>query len=187
VPRPNPPRSLRSESNLARRIAHERDRHGMTYEGLAKRMTDLGCPIQASAIYKIEKSKPPRRITVDELVAFAEVFGVQPEQMLLPPEVVESAVLRDLLHSWEEARANAVDAKQAEEDALAALQRFATEREDREPLLHHVVREWVEAWAPSPDTDTTEALWMYIFTDSEQWSELLAERLDERRKARGRG
>lgn len=37
-------------------------------------MTDAGCPIQGSAIYKIEKADPPRRITVDELVAFATVF-----------------------------------------------------------------------------------------------------------------
>jgi transcriptional regulator with XRE-family HTH domain len=88
VPRPNPPRSLQSEENLARRIAYERNRRGWTYEGIAKRLTDIGCPIQGSAIYKIEKGTPRRRISVDELVAFAEVFEVGAADMLIPLELI---------------------------------------------------------------------------------------------------
>jgi transcriptional regulator with XRE-family HTH domain len=88
VPRPNPPRSLQSEDNLARRIAYERDRRGWTYEGMAKRLTDAGCPIQGSAIYKIEKGNPRRRISVDELVALAKVFDVDTENLLLPLELI---------------------------------------------------------------------------------------------------
>jgi transcriptional regulator with XRE-family HTH domain len=88
VPRPNPPRSLQSEESLARRIAYERDRRGWTNEGTAKRLTDVGCPIQGSAIYKIEKGTPRRRISVDELVAFAAVFEVSAADLLIPLELI---------------------------------------------------------------------------------------------------
>ena len=84
MPRPNPLRSLDSEDNLARRIAYERERRGWTYESTAKRMTDAGCPIQGSAIYKIEKGNPRRRISVDELVAFSTIFDAEISDLLSP-------------------------------------------------------------------------------------------------------
>jgi transcriptional regulator with XRE-family HTH domain len=101
VPRPNPPRSLQSEENLARRIAYERDRRGWTYEGTAKRLTDVGCPIQGSAIYKIEKGKPRRRISVDELVAFADVFDVGAADLLMPLEFIAEREALDLIAELE--------------------------------------------------------------------------------------
>ncbi|MGH3833186.1 MAG: helix-turn-helix domain-containing protein [Pseudonocardiaceae bacterium] len=99
MPRPNPPRSLQSEENLARRIAYERDRRGWTYEGIAKRLADAGCPIQGSAIYKIEKGNPRRRISVDELVALTKVFDVDADNLLLPLELIAE---RDALNLMEE-------------------------------------------------------------------------------------
>jgi len=101
VPRPNPPRSLQSEENLARRIAYERDRRGWTYEGIAKRLTNVGCPIQGSAIYKIEKGTPRRRISVDELVAFAKVFDVSTTDLLIPLELIAEHEALDLIAELE--------------------------------------------------------------------------------------
>lgn len=86
MPRPNPARTIDSERALARRIAYEREKEDMTYDGLAARMTSVGCPIQGSAIYKIEKAG--RRITVDELVAFALVFKTSVANLLKPVEHV---------------------------------------------------------------------------------------------------
>jgi transcriptional regulator with XRE-family HTH domain len=86
--RPNKPRLIGSERSLARRIAWEREKRGMSYEGLASRMGLEGCAIQASALYKIEKGEPPRRITVDELVALSRVFGLSSEELLEPVEAV---------------------------------------------------------------------------------------------------
>lgn len=97
MPRPNATRSVESEANLARRIARERDARGLSYEALAKLMTDVGCPIQGSAIFKIEKGDPPRRITVDELVAFGLVFGVAPEDLLVPMELIEQRHAHELI------------------------------------------------------------------------------------------
>lgn len=90
MPRPNRARSMASESNLAARIAYERSRRGLSYEALAKLMTDAGCAIQGSAIYRIEKGDPPRRVAVDELVALADVFGVDDlSELLHPVEFIE--------------------------------------------------------------------------------------------------
>lgn len=88
MPRPNPTRTLGNERALAKRLAWERARRTppMTYDGLAARMTEVGCPIQGSALYKIEKSG--RRITVDELVAMAKVFEVDVADLLRPLEAV---------------------------------------------------------------------------------------------------
>jgi transcriptional regulator with XRE-family HTH domain len=87
MPRVSPFRSLANERNVARRIQFEREQRNWTYEGTAKRMGDAGCPIQPTAVYKIEKADPPRRITVDELVAFAKVFDTSVENLLAPAEL----------------------------------------------------------------------------------------------------
>ena len=105
MPRPNPLRSLQSEANLARRIAHERESRGWTYDGTAKRLTDAGCAIQGSAIYKIEKANPPRRISVDELVAFGKVFDLEVDELLVPINVLLSKDAARLFGQWTEARA----------------------------------------------------------------------------------
>ncbi len=97
MPPRNPARALFTEDGLAHRIAYERDQRGWTYEGLAKRMTDAGCAINQSAIYKIEKGKPRRRITVDELVALAKVFDLDVNDLLIPLETLLDKRGRDLV------------------------------------------------------------------------------------------
>lgn len=104
MPRPNPPRPLRGEANLARRIAYERRRADMSTEGLARRMTDHGCPINQSAIWKIESGDPPRRITYDEALAFAEVFGVPLDELAIPPEIMADQTAIELIEAYEQAR-----------------------------------------------------------------------------------
>ncbi len=84
MPRVNPLRSLANERNVAERVRFEREKRGWTYAGLAERMTRDGNPIQASAVYKIEKADPPRRVTVDELVSFCRIFDLDASDMLRP-------------------------------------------------------------------------------------------------------
>lgn len=97
MPRVNPLRSLANERNLAERIAFERSQRGWSYEGLAQRMARAACPIQSSAIFKIEKGNPPRRVTVDELVGFATVFEVSVSDLLIPVELVHDRHYAELL------------------------------------------------------------------------------------------
>lgn len=110
MPRPNPLRMVQNEANLAERIAYERERRGWTYEGTAKRMTEIGCTIQGSAIYKIEKAEPRRRISVDELVAFAAIFETTVEDLLLPVDAVFSAEAKRILESLAEVQYDLVSA-----------------------------------------------------------------------------
>ena len=86
MPRPNKGRRIGREEYLAQRVQALREERGYTYEGVAKRMRDMGCQIQASAIFKIEKSEPRRRITVDELYAFAHVFDVPVDELMVSHE-----------------------------------------------------------------------------------------------------
>lgn len=126
MPRPNGPRAIYSEVGLARRIAFERlgQKPPWSYEGLAKRMTDAGCAINASAIYKIEKSDPPRRITVDELVAFSAVFDVPIEDLLVPPGDLFVAEANRLAQELFAAQREAATADVRVKAAMAACAAF---------------------------------------------------------------
>src|SRR5829696_3930790 len=99
----NPQRSIGGEDNLARRIERERTARGLSYEALAKHLTEVGCSIQGSAIYKIEKADPPRRITVDELLALTRVFDASIEDLLTPIEVLDDRRAQELLKELDEA------------------------------------------------------------------------------------
>lgn len=70
---------------IARSVARCRTDKGLTTEQLAHQLTELGIPIKAPAITKIEKGY--RRLTADELTALAVVLGVNVNALLLPVEV----------------------------------------------------------------------------------------------------
>jgi transcriptional regulator with XRE-family HTH domain len=118
MPRPNRPRSIHSEVNLAERIAFEREARGLSYETLAKSMTDAGCSITGSAIYRIEKGTPPRRVSVDELVALSDVLDVDIVELLVPLGLVRQQ--------------RALEITKAVNDDIARL--------------HELVREQVRLW-----------------------------------------
>src|SRR6478735_1047147 len=95
MPRPGKPRSVSYEPDLARRLRWEREQRGWTKETVARRMAEAGVPIGDSAIGKIESQTNPRRIHVDELMAFASVFEVEdPLELLRPPEALEDEQAR---------------------------------------------------------------------------------------------
>ena len=85
MPRPNRTRTMLAERNTAASVAHLRQERDWSIERLAKHMEEAGCPIHPSAIYKLEKGDPPRRVTVDELVGFAMVFGVPLDELIRDP------------------------------------------------------------------------------------------------------
>jgi len=89
--RPNKPRTINAEANIAERITHERESRGWSYATLASKMTEVGCSIGTTAIFKVEKGTPRRRVTVDELVALSRVFGASIEDLLTPASEIERA------------------------------------------------------------------------------------------------
>jgi transcriptional regulator with XRE-family HTH domain len=103
VARPNALRSIEGESNLAQRVRSERERRGWSYEKLAKLLSDSGCSINGSSIYRIEKGAPPRKITVDELIAFARVFEKTVQDLLTPVELVRKERGKQIVAGIEQA------------------------------------------------------------------------------------
>lgn len=104
MPKTNKGRTTDAETNLARRIEFEREKRDMSYEALAKAMTAVGCAIQATAIHKIEKGDKKtgkyRRITVNELTAFAEIFTEgDVAELLKPMELIEQEYAQELLET----------------------------------------------------------------------------------------
>lgn len=70
------------------RVKLERTARGWSQETLAAKMADARCPIQQSAISKIEAARgsaTPRAVTLDELIAFSRVFEIPVGDLLLPP------------------------------------------------------------------------------------------------------
>ncbi len=112
--RPNLPRTVGSEANLAERLKHERELRGWSPAELARQLTNAGCSISTSAIYKIEDTEKPRRITVDELVAASAVFGISTSDLLVPVELVRQ----------ERARAIVRELEDAERDMAGAVTRY---------------------------------------------------------------
>lgn len=64
----------------------------MTAAQLAGRCAELGAPkITVQSVYKIEgqrqsAARPPRQVTVDELLALAAALNVAPTHLLVPPD-----------------------------------------------------------------------------------------------------
>src|SRR5690606_40673564 len=84
VPRPDKPRTIGAERNVALRVRLERIARGWSYATFASKMSDAGYPIHGSAVYKIEHGT--RRITVEELVAISYVFGLDIEDLISTPD-----------------------------------------------------------------------------------------------------
>lgn len=89
-----------AEEHVAERIRRTREARKWSMEGLAKRMTDAGCPIAPSAIHKIENAG--RRITVDELVALSRVFGISMSELVSDPDVHPASEIASRVKEFEE-------------------------------------------------------------------------------------
>ncbi|MFI2761419.1 helix-turn-helix domain-containing protein [Streptomyces echinatus] len=66
--------------NVRENVRRLRESHGMTYAELSDHLHNAGCPIAVLGLQRIETGT--RRVDVDDLVALAEVFGVEPASLL---------------------------------------------------------------------------------------------------------
>lgn len=101
--RQNAGRTIDAEQHVADRIRRELRSRGWSPAELASRMTKAGCHIQTSAIYKILNGDPPRTIGVDELVTLARIFESTPEDMLVPPDILDHERARSVINGLEPA------------------------------------------------------------------------------------
>lgn len=103
MPRPKPQRAIGGETNLAQRISRELAARGWPPAELARRMTEAGCPIGTSSVYKILDEKKPRTISLDEFIALAAVFETTTEDLLTPVEVLDTERAKELLSELDKA------------------------------------------------------------------------------------
>jgi transcriptional regulator with XRE-family HTH domain len=77
---------------VAARVREVRIKRGLTAAQLAERCAELGAPkITVQSVYKIEgqrqsAARPPRQVTVDELLVLAAALNVAPVHLLVPPD-----------------------------------------------------------------------------------------------------
>lgn len=145
MPKVNPLRPTGNEESAARRIAFEREARGWSYEGLARRMTEAGYPVQGSAIFKIEKADPPRRITLDEFIGFAKVFELDLTEMVLTPEVHLNRTAQRKFIVWWEARQALGDAQSAFKGAENGLHEYLETHPETATAVETLIKDWVRA------------------------------------------
>ena len=104
MPRRQPHPEAGPDEWAAWRIAYERERRQWSQGELARRVTAAGAPMQQQAIWKIENSTPPRKISLTEAMAFCEVFELPDVADLgKPPEDVARdivAEIKDRRRDW---------------------------------------------------------------------------------------
>lgn len=163
-------RPVKFEEVVADRVHVERLRRGWSYETMAKLMTEAGCPIHHSGLYRIEAGSPRRRITVDEMVGFAHVLDMSFEQLLTPAEDDHLAAATAAVTFWavkHQETLAALEAERIASDAIEeALNRFgntdlARKLRDRIPagLTAILVNQWkidgIDPWKDAePETPT---------------------------------
>jgi transcriptional regulator with XRE-family HTH domain len=69
---------------VRRRVKELREQQRLTYVELAERLGQVGSPIPVLGLRRIERGE--RRVDVDELLALAEVLGVQLAELLTAPK-----------------------------------------------------------------------------------------------------
>ena len=117
----------------------------MTYEGLAKRMTDLGCATHASSIYKIEKGRPPRKVTISELIALSKVFETTTDDLLVPLDLRHAKLASRIFRRVESVVAVIESATSELETASLEMKELASE----DPRANEILSRYFEAEAVS--------------------------------------
>lgn len=132
-------RRIESEDALARRVKVERERRGWSQETLARRVEDvLGGGFPQSAVSRIEKGRGRRSITVEELLALSDVFGIPFDELLLPADVAADRELYRLLDAAADAHWRVKVAQDAEAMAVQQiLNHFLEHPELREAWERH--------------------------------------------------
>ena len=107
------PREPGADDWAAQRIHDLREQRGWSMAKLAREITAAGVPMRQQAIWQIENSTPPRRISLGEALAFCQVFDIEDVADLgKPPEEVAAGLVREIQVAsaeWEQSGRDLVD------------------------------------------------------------------------------
>jgi transcriptional regulator with XRE-family HTH domain len=120
-------------------VARLRKYRGYTREQLSERLGDVGRPIRATGLARLESGR--RRVDADDLVALALALDVSPPRLLLPgrdehDEHPDAAVALtdEITAAWDRAWRWAV----GEAPLSGSLNRFLAENRPFDPRLHEL-------------------------------------------------
>ncbi len=116
------------EDNLARRLRRERENRGWSFSHMARAVSEAGASMPPNAVSRIESRE--RRITVDELLAFARVLGTSVDGLLTDLDALDDARAAAALRTLAEGMGGLFDSAATLALAfrsLAALRLDATE------------------------------------------------------------
>lgn len=144
-----------AEGNLATRIEFERNKRGWSYETLSKELGWAGCAIAVSSLNGIEKGEPRRRVRVNEMYAFAQVFGLLAADLVAPPSTYRGVELAERLDEYLAAvsrgRTLQLEMEQAERAIADRLAGLSPEERDA------VISGWVASHGSGADASSAAA------------------------------
>jgi hypothetical protein len=128
MPRARKSSKIGAEDSLAKRIKFEKDARGWSYAELSRRLSEAGVELNPSSLQKTcnppdGPDKQPRPIRVDELVAFAKVFGTTTDKLLEDQEYVNSEIVAKAMSELARADDLLVEAAQVILDNQVTLAR----------------------------------------------------------------
>jgi transcriptional regulator with XRE-family HTH domain len=132
---------------LIKNLEQLRKARRLSYQDLSVRLREVGRPIPALGLSRIEKGT--RRVDADDLVGLALALGVNPSALLLPRD----AALRDVVTLTEEQQASANDAWAWADGRrpLPPTGPFTRSSMDLQAAVDFATHARPE-WAPLPDT-----------------------------------
>ncbi len=137
-PMPGPSiNQLAGEENIAVRIKLERDARGWSTNAVSDRLNAAGYEMNPSAVWRIENRQ--RRVTVDDALGFAEVFGISLANLVGPPRLAAHTRAMELVDDIRRAYRASHMANLAATEARDALDAYLDQHPD--------VREEAEAAA----------------------------------------
>lgn len=113
------------QENLARRLAQLRAREGWTAGDVQRALAAVGCEVPRNAASRIEQGT--RQVTVDELVAFSQIYGKSVEDLLTPVELVGHETAKRIASRIERHMAAFLDATYRLGEALNGLRVLRSE------------------------------------------------------------
>lgn len=141
-----------SEDNVADHIRLHREMRGWSTAHLAREVTAAGVPLSQSAVWRIESGNPRRKISVDELIGFAKVFGVSIGELLEPLSVdYPPDLVRLYVNRYVDTMAYALKAEFRASLVGHNLGRFATRFPQADSEIREMITERVSAMGGDED------------------------------------
>lgn len=106
------------------RLEWEMKQRSLSYAQVADLLTEAGHPTQPTAIHRLLRGEPRRRLTLNEAAAIADIFDISLSELLLEKDVMLGAKANELLRELQLATRQISDALGNYRSALEAISAY---------------------------------------------------------------